>query len=484
LLARIAAVDGERAALVSEQATITYAQLRASAERVRSCFRRDGLARGEVAALISADHAAHAAVLLAGLADGVVVAPLDSSSSLSELDELLGVLRPTTVLGEHSKGQDAIEREAPGREACRSWSPRAVGDVVPGTGAIFATSGTSGPPKLACHSVASLTRAVAEIDTDDTDELPCRWMTLMPASSIGSQVVMAQALGSGGTLVTLRSFDPHTALDLLAHERVQVLAGAPDLIDLVRRQQALSPRALPQLAFVGIGGAAVPGQTAELAKSVFGCAVAVSYGTTELGGPALARFIEDAELDRPGYRALAGSQARILDDEGREAAAGVVGELYCRRPAGAMLGYLDAGGAPRASGPWVATGDRALRRPGGEVEIVGPANGTLIRNGVKIDPDRLARVLEEHPGVRAARITGELDERTGHTCVTAFVVAAQPGLTRRKLLDHCAARLARTKVPNRFAFVSSLPVVDRAMTSGSGATSSRTGEATGAVSAC
>ena len=63
-------------------------------------------------------------------------------------------------------------------------------------------------------------------------------------------------------------------------------------------------------------------------------------------------------------------------------------------------------------------------------------------------------MIAELDGVTEAAVVGVADERTGEA-VKAVLVAT--GLTAEQVIEHCADRLARFKVPTAVEFVTSLP---------------------------
>jgi fatty-acyl-CoA synthase len=79
-----------------------------------------------------------------------------------------------------------------------------------------------------------------------------------------------------------------------------------------------------------------------------------------------------------------------------------------------------------------------------------------ISGGENVYPAEVEAVLHEHPSVADAAVVGVGDDRWGEVGV-AFVVTRSV-VDEQELLDHCAARLARFKVPKRVRFLDSLPL--------------------------
>ena len=77
-----------------------------------------------------------------------------------------------------------------------------------------------------------------------------------------------------------------------------------------------------------------------------------------------------------------------------------------------------------------------------------------ISGGENVYPAEVEAVLHEHPQVADAAVVGVPDERWGEVGV-AFVVA--DGVGEDELIEWCAARLARYKVPTSVRFVGEIP---------------------------
>ncbi len=77
-----------------------------------------------------------------------------------------------------------------------------------------------------------------------------------------------------------------------------------------------------------------------------------------------------------------------------------------------------------------------------------------ISGGENVYPAEVEAVLHQHPDVHDAAVVGVPDERWGEVGI-AFVVCE--GSTEEELIDWCAARLARFKVPIAVRFVVEVP---------------------------
>ena len=204
-------------------------------------------------------------------------------------------------------------------------------------------------------------------------------------------------------------------------------------------------------AFVGAAPVPVALLDAWLRKGV---ALRQGYGMTETGPLVL-------NLDAADAARKAGSagkpvmhvEVRVAADAegGRDAAPGEVGELWVRGPAVAP-GYWNRPEAARgafAEGGWLRTGDAVRVDEEGFFFIVDRWKDMYISGGENVYPAEVERVLHRHPAVAEAAVIGVPDARWGE--LGRAVVVPEPGAaaapSEAELLAHCAAALARYKVP-------------------------------------
>ena len=93
----------------------------------------------------------------------------------------------------------------------------------------------------------------------------------------------------------------------------------------------------------------------------------------------------------------------------------------------------------------------------GNVFIKDRKNDLIIRGGANVYPAEVERVIHDVQGVAACAVIGVPNERLGEI-VVAFVEPA-PGATvdPTAIQQHCAANLARYKVPKYITVLAALP---------------------------
>ena len=134
-----------------------------------------------------------------------------------------------------------------------------------------------------------------------------------------------------------------------------------------------------------------------------------------------------------------------------------VGELQIRTPS-VMAGYLDEPDQTATAfvDGYFRTGDLAMVRSDGYVQLVGRSKEVISRGGNKIAPLEIENLFAQHEGVLAALAFGAPDDRLGES-LHLMVVARDRSLSERDLREWAKNRLERFKTPDFFHFVDALP---------------------------
>lgn len=129
-----------------------------------------------------------------------------------------------------------------------------------------------------------------------------------------------------------------------------------------------------------------------------------------------------------------------------------------RRDPGLMLGYWGRPEETAAAfrGEWFVTGDRARMDATGAIAHLGRANDVMNAGGYRVSPGEVEAALAAHPGVAEAAVA-EIAVRPGVSIIAAFYVPTAEPVAETELAAHCAARLARYKLPRAFHPLAALP---------------------------
>ncbi|KPC95389.1 AMP-binding protein, partial [Streptomyces sp. NRRL F-6602] len=140
---------------------------------------------------------------------------------------------------------------------------------------------------------------------------------------------------------------------------------------------------------------------------------------------------------------------------------GEAGEL-CTRGYSVMLGYWEeperTAEAVDPAG-WMHTGDLAVLRRDGYVEIVGRIKDMIIRGGENIYPREIEEFLYTHPKIADVQVVGVPDGKYGEEVLACVIPKQNAGpLTLEELRAFCRDRLAHYKVPSRLQLLDAFPM--------------------------
>ena len=441
LLEASARAHASRPALVWDGGSLTYRELDGRAGALARTLAARGVRPGDRVALTIPNSWQLVVALIGALKAGATAAPLDPLLKEDERTAIMTDLAPAAVLA-----------YAPADSA--AWLAR----DSDGPALVLYTSGSTGRPKGARLSHAAMVAA----NRSWADDV----MALTPADVVLAALPLSHSYGLNGALVapllagaTVRLVERFTAdgvARLLAQEEVTVFPGVATMFRRLLDVDGF--RGGPTLRLALSGAAPCPWELAREWRARTGVRILRGYGMTELFRPIsyLARDTEDLP-DAIG-RAVPGVELRIVEESGRHAAPGDVGELLIRSPA-AMDGYLNAPAETKSVliDGWFHTGDLASVTPDGWVSITGRKRERILRGGYSVFPPEVEAVLLLHPEVTEAAVVGVPHPELGEEVAAFVALRSGARANADDLVAYCRERLAGFKYPRRVTLVAALP---------------------------
>ncbi|MEU6312344.1 fatty acid--CoA ligase family protein [Streptomyces sp. NPDC047014] len=466
LLTSACARFAHRPALTDATRTLTYAELAAEADTLRTELASAGHHPGEPVLVRVGNRGGDLAAQLAVWRARGTVVPVHLGTPDTMMRESAGRTGARLVLDADGplgvRVRDIVP--APAR------TPRELGSEQ---ALVAFTSGTTGRPKGVVLSHRALTGKLRAIDR----VLPFRpgeeALQVLQLHFTFGQWTSLLTLATGGTLHLLPRFDAPAVLRRLAAERADRIAVVPSMLRMVDRElntPGTGPELREALRASGgpgtwiTGGEPLPsGLGHRLRAALPGSGIADVYGLSETS-------TSDFILTPDRYDAAAGTigrpspgvEFRIATGDGPPlpAVPGSTGELCLRTPF-LMTGYLDDPAATRAAmdGDWLRTGDLAVVRPAdGMVELVGRKKQLLCRGGIKFAPLEVERPYALHPATAGCLAVGVPDPMLGERVHLVFVAAPGTSPTEEELRAHGRRHLQPYQVPERVHFVAELPL--------------------------
>jgi steroid-24-oyl-CoA synthetase len=141
-------------------------------------------------------------------------------------------------------------------------------------------------------------------------------------------------------------------------------------------------------------------------------------------------------------------ELKFLDDSGREADVGEIGEITVKSPCN-MRCYLNK---PHETDDvlqngWLRTGDLGRIDRDGYVTIVDRKKNIIIRGGENIACLDVEGALQRHPAIAEACVFPVPDTRLGEVVGAGIQVRAGMSLRRSEMIHFLSAHIARFKIP-------------------------------------
>src|SRR6201992_612482 len=313
---------------------------------------------------------------------------------------------------------------------------------------LMLTSGTSGVPKIAAHTLEALTGAI--LADGPSRSSAAVWATFYDIRRYGGLQIFLRAIVGGGSIVLS---SPHEALgdhvERLQARGVTHISGTPSHWRKLLMSGAaakFSPR------YVRLSGEIADQAVLDGLRAAFPLAsIGHAYAATEAG---LGFAVTDG---REGFPAgivgvdRDGVEMKVEDGSLR---------IRSRRTAHAYIGR--AASALSGADGFVDTGDMVELR-GDRYHFVGRRGGIINIGGLKVHPEEIEAVVNRQPEVRMARAKSRRSPITGAIVFVDVILPedADPGLIdqiRAKIMVDCKASLAPHKVPAVIKFVPSLDI--------------------------
>jgi amino acid adenylation domain-containing protein len=486
------AIAPGKAAVIGEDASLSYEQLRSGALALASHLASQGIRPGDRVGLLL-DNGPDAVLAVFGvLACGGVVVPITSAAKPQRvayicndcgIEVLIASPEHATTISQARAACATMRRvvwtgqglgvpaDEPQLREVLASPPGARATIDAGLidhdlAAIIYTSGTTGEPKgvmLTHRNLVNTSGAIAQYLGNHRGDVV---LSVLPmAFSYG----LFQALVSvrvASTLVLGRSFTfPFEVLKRIREHRVTGMAGVPTMFAKILQLLPNPELDLASVRYMTNAAAGIsPSHALALGRALPHVAFFPMYGQTECTracylDPTLVRDHPDSV-----GRAIPNCELYLIDEHGARLPHGSQGELVVRG-ANVMRGYwARAEDTERKLRPGPIVGERVLHTGDlfrtdahGLLYFVGRTDDIFKCRGEKVAPQLIENVLCELPDVAEAAIIG-IDDPADGTAIKAFVVPkAGATLTEGKVRQHCKARLEAVFMPKVIEFRESLP---------------------------
>jgi long-chain acyl-CoA synthetase len=471
----------DKIGLIAGDRRISYRTLAADAARLAQALRGRGVGRGERVVIFLDNSPETVVSIFAVLQAGAVFSVVNPGTKLDKLAYILNNCGARALITEPRLMAVASEaaRSAPSvaftlvapfeklfSEITSNTKRQEPAGIDLDLAMIVYTSGSTGFPKGVMMTHQNVLTAATSITTYLESTADDVVLSVLPLAFDYGLYQALMCVKVGATLVLEKSFTyPAVLLDKLRRERVTGLPLVPTVAAVLLQLKNLAPGAFPDLRYITNTAAALPpAHIARLQELFPNTKIFSMYGLTECKR---CTYLPPEQLCvRPGSVGIAipGTEAYVVDESGKKAPHGALGELVIRG-GHVMKGYW---GDPQASEralrpgpfPWekvLYTGDLFRTDEEGYLYFVARKDDIIKSRGEKVSPKEVENVLYELGGVCEAAVIGVPDALLGMAIKAVVVVDPDAGLTERDVIRHCAQRLEDFMVPKAVEFRAALP---------------------------
>jgi amino acid adenylation domain-containing protein len=465
-------------AILSDAGQLDYGELNARANRLARYLRERGVAREMPVGVCLRRSPSAIVAFLAILKAGGAYLPLDPDYPRDRLAFMLQDTGAAVVITDRIGVAalpetiatvvliDEAEQASHDYDEANLNLPAGPADLA----YIMYTSGSTGRPKGVMIEHRGVTRLVCGADYVSFDEFQ-RFLLLAPIVFDASTFEIWGPLLNGGSLAIAPS-EP-ASLDgigeIIRRFGVTTLWLTAGLFNLMVDQNLDGLRQLRQL--VAGGDALSIAHCRKVIAQLPDCRLVNGYGPTETTTFAVCLPLRPEHLTGssvPIGRPINQTQVFLLDEALNPVKTGDAGEL-CIAGSGVARGYLKQPELTEqkfVTPDWAQadglrlyrTGDQARYREDGLIEFLGRLDEQVKISGYRIEPNEIACVLREYPGVRDAVVVAEKQEN-GDACLIAFI-AGDTLADQNALRSFLMGKLPGYMIPGTLVAVESIPLTN------------------------
>ena len=261
---------------------------------------------------------------------------------------------------------------------------------------------------------------------------------------------------AGATMISMPNFDPMTVWALIKEERVTTGGSVPAILNFMRQVPDFATFESEHFRCFVTGAAPMPKALIEIYQEK-NMQVVQGYALTETGGGGTFLLHEHAlaKIGSAGAASMFG-QVAVRDTDGNITSNGT-GEVVFKAPF-VMKEYWNRPDATKEAfdNGWFRTGDIAEIDDEGFVFIKDRIKDMIISGGENIYPAEVENVIIGHAAVNEVAVIGLPDEKWGEIAC-AIVVGDETQTNEEDLINFCATKLSRYKLPKKVIFIELIP---------------------------
>jgi len=484
---RWAELTPDKPAIIFEEQTISYQVLCRRADRTSCWLQSIGIEKGDRVAVMLNNCPEFLDLFLACARLGAIFVPLNFRVTSVELDYFIKNCRPRLFV--HGDGLadavNALELESylpplmvavVGKaqfnkrvfdfvkgtkkyDGKRAFLTRSLGPADPEEPqVIMYTSGTTGKPKGAVLTHRKTFFNCLNADIFFKLHFSDIMLIFLPLFHSGGLFIQAApSFYKGATIVLHRKFDPVRIYRDIEKYRVTKFLGVPTVYRELLKVNPEKRKNISSLRVCAGGGEKLNQDLIKKCADA-GLSFRQIMGQTETS--ILLWASEDDPLKKPGTvgRPVFHAEVSILDERGKKAKPGEIGEIVVRGSIMMKEYWQDPVKTEETiKNGYLHTGDLARMDEDGFFYLVGRAGDMYITGGENVYPAEVEKILKLHPKIEDVAVKGVPDELWGETGHAFVIVSPGATLTQEDVIAMCHGKLAKYKWPQKVSFRSEFP---------------------------
>ncbi len=276
------------------------------------------------------------------------------------------------------------------------------------------------------------------------------------AYGLGNGLTFPMSVGATAVLLPARP-TPADVFAILKKHQPTIFYGVPTLYAALLADPARPQKTELKLRVCTSAGEALPAEIGKKWSAQYGCDILDGIGSTEMLHIFLSNRPGEVRYGTTG-KAVPGYALRIVGDDGRDCAAGEIGELQINGPSSALM-YWNSRAKTKATfaGDWTRSGDKYTVDGDGYYTYSGRTDDMLKVGGIYVSPFEVEACLMTHPAVLEAAVIGMADSDELVKPKACVVLKTGQTTTADELKAHVKQQLAPYKYPRWIEFVPELP---------------------------
>ena len=454
-----AAQTPDKAALIGDQNTLTYAEFDAAITKAASGLQAHHVGRGDRVVWFGFNQPDVFILLFACARIGAILVPLNWRLADAEIHEIISDCAPKIIFHDHHFADKAqhltaqhigMLHDLAGDEAGAAQDASTADPLL-----LVYTSGSTGRPKgvVLCQDAlaANAEMSIHAHQMASSDHV----LNVLPLFHVGGlNILPTPAFSIGATVILHEGFDPERAIQALAS--VNLMIVVPTVLQVMMAHPLWASVDLASLRAFSIGSTDVPVALIQAVHALDKPVIQI-YGATETSPFAIYQCVDEA-FDTIGSIGRAGVSCDLAlkDADGNILGSDQVGEICVRGPNTLKEYWKDPDLTAHAiRDGWFHTGDMARQDAQGLFWFADRIKHIIISGGENIYPAEIERVLRECPGINEVAVVGKPDDRWGE--VPVAVVSINSPVTEDQILSFMQNKVARYKQPRSVVFLDALP---------------------------